>query len=60
MPQRIQKLFCKVKTGKFGRGEKREKPNANISIRTTPVGRRYEWHPTKGFRGWIDSTTRDA
>lgn len=23
-----------------------------ISIRTAPDGRKYEWHPTKGFRRW--------
>lgn len=24
-----------------------------ISIRTTPTGEKYEWHPTKGFRRWV-------
>jgi len=28
-------------------------PNEKISIRTAPDGRKYEWHPTKGFRRWI-------
>lgn len=23
-----------------------------ISIRIAPDGRKYEWHPTKGFRRW--------
>lgn len=24
-----------------------------ISVRTAPDGRKYEWHPTKGFRRWV-------
>jgi hypothetical protein len=30
------------------------KPNAHLQIRTTADGRKYEWHPTKGFRRWIE------
>lgn len=26
-----------------------------ISIRTTPGGLKYEWHPTKGFRRWVSA-----
>jgi hypothetical protein len=33
--------------------KKIEKPNKHLQIRTTPDGRKYEWHPTKGFRRWI-------
>jgi len=34
---------------------KKGKPNACISIRTTPDGRKYEFHPTKGFRKWVNN-----
>lgn len=36
-----------VRTMKIG------KPNKHLQIRTAPDGRKYEWHPTKGFRRWI-------
>jgi hypothetical protein len=29
------------------------RPNKHIQIRTSPDGRKYEWHPTEGFRRWI-------
>jgi hypothetical protein len=35
------------------RSEKIGKPNSHLQIRTAPDGRKYEWHPTKGFRRWI-------
>lgn len=28
-------------------------PLRRVSTRTAPDGRKYEWHPTKGFRRWV-------
>jgi hypothetical protein len=41
------------RTRRVIRNEKIGKPNAKISIRTAPDGRKYECHPTKGFRRWV-------
>ena len=40
--------YCLVR-----RVKRKKQPNDKISIRTAPDGRKYEWHPTKGFRRWV-------
>lgn len=44
-------------TSKIISRQKHGAPGSRLSIRTAPDGRKFEWHPTKGFRRYVKSGT---